>query len=263
MPEWLLMFGVTIAVPVMAVLVVRVFPRVLGDALIKNLEHDLNTKLERTKAELQAEYGSVKTSVDFLAAGQSELRSKTISAVENMWGSVLSIRSQLSQVVYFTSILTRDELDAAVRGALHAEIADDIRQWGAEDTLFSRLSVDEQSDIERFRIFVGDRLWLIFYISRAFLYRLGFLLHRSVKEERYLCWSEDDGALTLLRSVVEQSRIDEAKQAGIQALSTMIGILEAEFLKEAAKVMSGSPALAERLSDVHATIMYLHQRIHK
>lgn len=114
---------------------------------------------------------------------------------------------------------------------------------------------------EKAKLFAGDRLWLIFYIIRAVHGQLASLVHRSFEQNQYVGWPDDKGVQSLLEAVLSKQVIDSAKGQQVQGLQMLIAHLEAEFLKEAARVMSGSQGFADSLSDLQATLQYENQKV--
>lgn len=96
MPEWS-QLAIVVAALLVWTLLLKTFPDFVAGAVIKVVERRQNerleqlkselalagsTKIEELKAELGATYSTLKSSMDFLAAGHSELRSKTIASSE-------------------------------------------------------------------------------------------------------------------------------------------------------------------------------------
>ena len=73
-PVWIILLTVVL-LQIVWTLVIRTFPAVLGATFVKRIEHRYATNLAQVKAELDAKYSTLKTSVDFLSASQSDLSS--------------------------------------------------------------------------------------------------------------------------------------------------------------------------------------------
>lgn len=242
-------------------LLIRTFPRVLGSAFLKRLEHQQNLKLEQTKAELQSAYSTLKTSVDFLSTVQSELRSKVITSVEPLWAAVLAVKSEFADVVLLDSVLLPNEIDDALQTGDHNTLIQSVEKYRDETCITKKMKCVDELATEKARLFAGDRLWLIFYIIRAVHGRLALLVHWSFEKNQYVDWRDDKGVQSLLEAVLSKQVIDSAKGKKVQGLQVLVAHLEAEFLKEAVRVMSGSQGFADSLSDLQATLQYEHQKL--
>lgn len=259
-PVWAL-FLVFAGLQITWTLLVRTFPSVLGNVFLKRLDHRLSAKLERTKAELQSAHSTLKTSVDFLSLGQAELRGKVVAAVELLWDMTRAVQREFSGVTSLEMILLPEEITEALQGqraSIFVTAVDDFRHESHLMEIMSRL---EAFSIEKSRLFVSDRLWLIVYVTRAVHGRIAHLLQRSFEEGRYLSWRDDNAILSLAGSVFSTELIDTAKGSQIAGLQMILGNLEAEFLKEARRVMSGSQGFADALSDLQSTLRYEQQKI--
>ena len=80
---WWFFVVVFIFLQIVWTLIIRFFPKVLGAAFVKRIQHGYDVKLEKTKAELQANFSTLEISVGYLTAAQSELRSKIIESSSN------------------------------------------------------------------------------------------------------------------------------------------------------------------------------------
>jgi hypothetical protein len=119
---WLAAF----ASPFILLLALKIFPKLLRDVIIKELEHRHNVRLEQIKAdlgrqsavqvetlkaEMTAAYSTLKASVEFLSASQAEVRGKRVDALEKFWGVLLSLNKEFSGLFFVEYILTPFEID--------------------------------------------------------------------------------------------------------------------------------------------------------
>ena len=95
----------SVVVVLLWTILVQVFPSILSMTIEKRIEHQYNKKLESIKADLQASYSSVGTSVGFLSAVQPELRLKIIESVERIWSAVRSLDEHYREIMFLDSIL--------------------------------------------------------------------------------------------------------------------------------------------------------------
>ncbi len=226
------------------------------------LDRASSLAVEHAKGEIMGSYGTLKTSMDFLSASQSGLRSHSVDAVKALWGNMVAVREAHSALLTFEQILTEEEKQSVFSGAdsrgLHF-----IESYRAENTHIALSQQYGAPSYEAHRPFCGERLWLIHVIHRNVLLRSGFLTHRGLVERSRVPLLDDTGVLQLLGAVLSSKEIDEAKRLPLSGLATLLGRLEAAFLQEAVTVMSGSKAVAEALSDLQTTLLLQNDAIRR
>ena len=234
-------------------LLIRVVPSILGTGIVKHIEHKYDRKLEEAKAELQASYSTLKPSVDFLA-GQPELRSKMIEAVEKLWNVVLALEKEFGDIIFLDSILLSSEINESFQPGGNEHVRDTVQQYKDFPSVTEKLNRTDNSSAGIQRLFVGDRLWLIFSTIVSVYGRFGFLIYKSVEQKQYISWKDDSFFMSIIENVLPSDIIGNANAKRFGGLRIIIAYLQAEFLKEATRVMSGSQRLSESLSDIQATV---------
>ena len=242
-------------------ILIRTIPSIVSKGIEQRIEHRNNKHLEEIKATLQASYSTVETSVDFLSAVQPELRSKMIASVEALWKSVLSFKDKYGEIMFLDSILLAEEIDRDLKSQ-GQNVVWQIMQKYREESAFSELMEYQRKQSEESeRLFVGDRLWLIFStISRTYG-RYGYLIHKSARDGEYVDWRKDKNFQSILLNVLSEEIVNALVGKSFGGLSTAIVYLEAEFLKEGSRVMSGSEGFSQALSDVQAAVKHETARI--
>lgn len=251
----LIIAGVQILILLAWTLVLRTFPRVLGEALVKRIQYGYDSKLEQTKAEFQESLETAKSSVDFLSSMQSELRFKVINSAEILWQAILSIKSEFSDLVFLQSFFYPDEINSFLHKDDGNHLAS-VRYYSERETVIDKLDGISPQSVEETRLFVGERLWYRFFAYRAYHGRLGYLMRKSFENGEYSDWRKDDFILSQLRPILDDAAIDDANQDPFGGTEIIVSHLEAEFLREATRVMSGSQALADSLADIRTTLLY-------
>ena len=255
---WLTLL-ISIGVPVLLLLIwtllIRTFPEVLGEALVKRIQFGYDARLEETKAKNQERLAAGTSSVEFLSSMQSELRMKTIGSAEILWRAILSLKDEFSDIVYHLTILYPEEINSFFHRNDRGPLA---RLENYRDFQYTTDKIERvlSQPVEETRLFVGDRLWYLFSATRAFYGRLGYLMHLSFENSEYCDWRKDDFILSQLRPLLDSAAIEDARQDPFGGVQILVSHLESEFLREATRVMSGSQGLADSLSDVQATLAY-------
>ena len=258
-PAWLVLL-ILVFVQFVAVLILRVFPDLLTTRLRKGLEKRYDADLEELRAELDAKNSSLGTAVEYLSASQTPLRSKRIEAAESLWSAIRKIEAEYRQATYAQNIFRSDELASFFAQGSHLGIARILADYKDFDGLERKTEFYEDLDCERHRLFSGERLWLSFESLWRAHGRLGWLIYSSFEKRRYHDWREDRLMTDILRSVLPEAVLDQAKTHRSGGFNHALGHLRAGFLKESAHLMSGSPQMAESLSDIRATLLAEQQR---
>ena len=253
MDEWWITLLVTIGIVFLWTLLIRVVPSILGTGISKHIEHQYDSKLEKTKAELQASYLTLKTSVDFLSATQPELRSRMIESVEKLWSAVLSLEKEYRDIVFLDSIFLPVEISDGLRTKKNGFVNDIVQRYQDDSSFTEKLKRTQSLSTGMERLFVGDRLWLIYDTIFRMYGRFGILIQDSTQKGEYVSWQDDSPFTSILEGILPNNITNNAKTKKLGGLRILIAYLQAEFLKEAARVMSGSQAFAEILSDLQAT----------
>lgn len=137
-----------------------------------------------------------------------------------------------------------------------------IMQEYQEDSAFNELmDYQRKQSLESERLFVGDRLWLIFSTISRVYGRYGYLVHKSAKNGEYVGWRKDKNFRSILLNVLSEDIVSAIMGKRFGGLSTAFVYLEAEFLKESSRVMSGSEGFSEALSDVQTAVKHETARI--
>lgn len=243
-------------------IIFRLFPTTISKFVEKEIERRSDSKLERIKAELQGSYSTLRSSVDVLLASNSGVRPHIIDSVATLWSNIVAMREHCGGLLVFDSLFLPEE----------AQHAFSNRQDPQEQRILAFVSRHEDelsitdspffgADLERHRLFSGDRAWLIFYAIRAVLGRAALLVSRSFKDGKFHDWRDDDPMHQLMGLVVPSEAIAEARMPSIGGLSKVLTRMEAEFLHEATRVMSGSKAMADSLADVQRIMLLQNAEI--
>lgn len=77
----------------------------------------------------------------------------------------------------------------------------------------------------------------------------------------YQDWRKDDGIKQLLTSALSAEYVEKVKGKRFGGLQMALAQLEAEFLHEATRVMSGSKAMADSLANVQSIMLLQNAKV--
>ena len=242
-------------------LMLKLFPSGITKFVEKEIERRSDAKLEVIKAEIQSSYSTLKTSVDLLATSNSAMHPHIIEAVSLLWSNIVEMRRKFGKIILFDSIVLANEAKDSFSQEQHDGFLEIVRIFDDEDKNDEISKKFLLTDLEKKRLFCGDRLWLVFYIFRATLMRSIFLISLSFKTRQYQDWRKDDRIRQFLENVLPKDKVKQVRESQLGGLAAALDSLEAEFLHEATRVMSGSKAMSDSLADVHALMLLQNARV--
>ena len=246
------------ALLILLAVVFKWFPSVLSKAFEKSIEHGYASKLEQIKAE----YSTLKTSVDFLSITQSELRTKVIESTETLWGALRTVEKEYTDIRVVDNSLTPKEINEILSGKREDPVIQHfLKPYSDKKDFTGKLNRFVEFKDTTARLFVGDRLWLLYSTIVSIHGQLGILIRKSIKQKKYFSWKDDENVNFFLKSRLPEDVIRKAKDKELGGLTIIIAQLESDFLKEAARVMSGSEGFADSLSDLNSVLQYQTQQI--
>ena len=220
--------------------VLRAFPSIL----VRNVEH-----------ELASDRAAVKSSIDYLAAAQADMRSRTIDSVESLWQSLEATEYEFVYPISFDIQLTREERESFMSGG---NVGD---QWET-----ARTQYQEQYAIESRRLaikdkckgtevlFVGPTLWALYEAALAIQSASARLFADSIRKGRYMDWRDDRLIRFHAKGHVPEEVFAEAKAREQTGLSSIADWLRAEFIKEAAEVIRGTKEVEHSVQVIYASL---------
>lgn len=242
--------------------VLRLLPSAITKFVEKEIERRSDTKLEEAKAEIQGAYGTLKSSVDLLSATNSRLQPEVIDTVKTLWGLVVTMKGIFGPLVTCDQVFLPTEISEAFKHeAEHKSIIQFLEPYRDDANMQMQNGAVLEPDLDRYRLFCDDRLWLIFFAIRAIYMRTSMLVSVSFKEHEYRDWRKNNGVEQLLGAALKPEVVAQVTARDVGGLSFAIDQLETEFLHEATRVMSGSKAVAHSLSDVQAVMLLENAKI--
>ncbi len=262
MSDTALFIAIFIAPAIFGFVFMKLLPGAITKYVDKEIERRSDIKLEKVKGQIEGSYSTLKTSMEMLTASNTGLHPHIIDSVSALWGLIVQMKHDFSGMVTFDSLFLANEAAEAFQdeGSHQNLIAFVEKHRNEFDNLAANGAVLEPN-LDRHRLFCGDKLWLIFFIVRAVYMRSSLLIARSFQKHDFDDWRKDDGIRQLLSAVLLTAFIDDLRAREIGGLSIAISQLEAEFLHEATRVMSGSMAMADSLTNMQSVLQLQNAQI--
>ena len=228
--------------------------KLVNERILSKWRKDEQAALEGLRHSLSSERVLLESAIRGSQQGQDLSHEKRLLAIEHMWSAILKLRAVSDGMRYFFGILLPSEYDLVFAGkqdtfaAAIANINDDF-VTGAMKTV---------DDVELDRPYLGEILWLRFFIYRAFVGRLGYLVTRGKEKHHIGDWREDSGIRQILSGALPEVTVNSLlNKNSVDSIYTVFGHLESTILEEVSLVLSGRRSASdsfENAKDLHQAV---------
>jgi hypothetical protein len=228
--------------------------KLVNERIFSKWRKNEQSALEALRHTLSSERVLLESAIRGSQQGQDLSHEKRLAAIERMWSAVIKLRTTADGMRYFFGILLPSEYDLIFSGKQDS-LAASIANINDEFVTDAMKAID---DVELDRPYLGEILWLRFFIYRAFVGRLGYLISRG-KENRHIAdWRDDKGIRQILAGALPQSTINSLlDKQRFSSIYTVFSQLEATILEEVSLVLSGRRSA----SDSFENAKELHQAV--
>jgi hypothetical protein len=216
--------------------------KVILERLGSSWRRSEQSAMETVKHALSSERVFLESAIRGAQQGLDSIQDRRMAAIEKLWNGVLSLRADFVRVLFFYEILLPSEYDSEYKsGRMLAASIEDVND---ETTMAAIRRVDP---VEQERPYLGEALWLKFFIYRAFLGRIAHLTIQGKRSGHFIDWSSDEGVRQIISSVLPV----ETVQTALNGPSASLGIrrladrLEWSILEEVSLILSGKRSAAE------------------
>jgi hypothetical protein len=211
--------------------------KIVTERILSKWRRDEQSLLEEIRHTLSNDRLLLEGAIRGSQQGQDASHQKRLAAIEHLWSTILKLRSEFGGVLFFFGILLPEEYDLVFKKG-HERIAATI---GNVNEDFLTAIMQAVGDIELDRPYLGEVLWLQFFIYRAFFGRLGYLVSKGKEQQHIENWRNDAGIRQLLSDVLPASSIEMlfGRKSDITALNRAFGQLESMILEEISLILSG------------------------
>ena len=251
---WLFYAIYAIIVSLLWIIIIKMFPSIIGKSVEKYIQYRLDKRLEEFKSEIHASYSTVMKSADLISSLRTEIMPKFIESADTLWKNVISFKDKYGDLIFLDDILLPNEINEEITSRNNRYIWEILSKY-ENDTFINKQAIEISKLVSgEQRLFVSDKLWVIYMTIYRVYGRFAWLTHWSIKENEYRNWKDDNAFLSILRVVLPENVIDDAKVQSAGGLRTILIHLEAKFLEEARMVMSGSDGLSQSFSDIQGML---------
>lgn len=220
----------------------------LAERLRQGIQHEYDEKLEHLKATLVAENAlllerakaDLSRDASVLAVAHRSLgesaamaHQRRLDGVSELWKAMLNVRNNSPAILTFLDVLLPDEY-----ANLHERQFKTIDPDVPPSTLQEMAGATAKT-IEQVRPFVGDYLWLLFYVYQAIHIRIVFLYMNSRASGIYKPWYQDEPTIKLLGAVASEDEMRTLQKLRVSQIHSMRQLIESKFLTTSERIISG------------------------
>lgn len=262
MSDTILFIAIWVAPAIFGFVFLKLLPGAITKYVDKEIERRSDIKLEKLKGQIEGSYSTLKTSMEMLTASNTGLHPHIIDSVSALWKLIVQMKHDFSGMITFDRLFLANEAAEAFQDeANHQNLIVFVEKHRDELANFAANGALLEPNLDQHRLFCGDKLWLIFFIVRVVYLRSSLLIARSFQKHDFDDWRKDDVIRQQLSAVLPIEFINDVRAREIGGLSIAISQLEAEFLHEATRVMSGSKGMADSLTNMQSVLQLQNAEI--
>jgi len=216
--------------------------KLILERLASSWRRSEQSALEAVKHALSSERVFLESAIRGAQQGLDSIQDRRMAAIEKLWNGVLSLRANFSPVIFFYQILLPTEYDAQYKAG--QTLAASIKDVNDQTTISAIKGVDS---VEQERPYLGETLWLKFFVYRAFLGRIAHLITEGKRSGHFIDWTSDKGVRQIVSRALSSSRVQailDGPRASLE-IRRLSDELEWSILEEISLILSGKRSAAE------------------
>jgi hypothetical protein len=193
-------------------------------------------EIEIFKAYITNSQDIFKSSLTQFSSGHQCSQEKRLKAIDELWETILAIRSFVGPIVSFYDVLLPKEYMPVLEKDPDAFLVSKINLETINEFMKRIESIEKQ------RPYLGEYIWGLFFTYRAFMLRMTFVFQSSKEKGQIIPWYEDKHMLDMLKTSIGKDYVDGRDFSVPTATHYAIAMFEQKILIEVNKLISGEYA---------------------
>jgi len=212
------------------------FSNLISKRIINSWEAKNQQTLEILRANQSENRVLLENVISSISSSQTLLQERRVNAVDKMWKCITELRDYFSPAVFFFSIIYPDEYSSALTNStIEAGVLKITEQYIA----------NYPTDLENSRPYLGETLWLQFFIYRALLSRLAILVNWLKEGKEIPDWREDNGIQQHVKTILNDDEYRFLMSASPTNVQFVLNAIESKMLEEMSYILSGRKSSVE------------------
>lgn len=195
-------------------------------------------EVEALKSELEKSNLLVEKISNSISSTYLDTNKRRVENIEQVWAIMMKMKWQIPPLVNFAyKALTREELEN-LPNSTNISLQDLISQFNPEDFFNSQHELFTQA--EQKRPFLGENMWMHFYVYQAFIGRTIFLLYDGLKKGKVKHWKDDEPIIRdILRAVISDDELKKLIMNDFIAFNNILSFLESQVTIDITEQLTG------------------------
>ncbi len=216
---------------------------------LEALKNEYSLELERLRAEVARQRDFMSNISTAISTGYMATHPHIVDAIRGLWSNVLEVNRISS-----TYFLVHDLLPGKQVEQLTPEYAAKQIYISRDDFDKQTLELASKSEIKR--PFIGERLWTLYYVYRAFAFRICLKMHiTQEKSGKIYAWNKDEQGqpdthlFDTLKIVLAEDELNYVRNIPLGAPSQILNLLKSKILSEMNELVFGKRMLSMSIEE--------------
>ncbi len=233
--------------------------KLLNERIIQKWKDGSNQRLEELKGLINKNNSVVATLTQQIGQNFQKILDKRIEATELFWDRVLKMKSSIPPVVHLCyQILLDEELNNKTLDNSNSGFGPQIAKLSMNN--FTDELTKNSDDINKFRPFISEQLWVLMYAYQGFIGRTVYILIDGYKKREIKNWKEDSGIKQIVNTVLTEVELQYILKLKVHAYDSMLQLIENKILNELKRLISSDDLTESSLSELKKINQILEQK---
>ena len=211
-------------------------------------------ELEELKARFTVEESVRQMLTGSFSNAQSQVFERRLNYIEELWKAFYVLRDSMPSFLTYVDIILEKEYQDWIKRTDVQEVFGDLSM-----EQITKMSTSLTGDIEKVRPFVGEYLWSLYFVYRAFSFRLVVFIFMEQQKDAPEYWKNDDGIKQILRSVLSESEFDSFKSKEIGSIQYVRALMEGKFISQVENIITGKSSIQEGIEQARTIMLSVQQ----
>lgn len=226
---------------------------------LETLKNRYEVELEKLRGELERQRTILDNVSSGISAGYMATHPHIVEAIKSLWAYILEIGKLSATYFLIHDLLTGEQIERLTPEYAAKQI------HMSQDKLNEKVvELSEKSEIVR--PFVGEKLWSLYHVYRAFVLRICAKMHFTQNKSGNLYgWNKDEhgrpdtSLLDMLKIVLTEKEIKQITEIKTGAPSQVLNLLKSKILSEMNELVLGKRMISLSIDEQQniANLIYI------